>query len=371
MLYRIAMRNIDTALESYLNELALQAQVGDRLPTVRDLMARFQLSQPVVQRVFHRLRERGVIDIQPGRGMFFLLSGNQVALALGGTSSPNHASAMRSILLLRRSVNVDRGRLYVDMLSRRFAADGHRVIEVSFTDPAHAKTVLQGLPRFDVCVIQSVFHMIPNDMLTTIHDKAQVVAFDGVAMVGHGLDSVGTEWGEPLASAVRMLHAKGHRRVCFAATGQPFLATQLGFRRWEGLRSNMPDMELSTIKVPRFSDDGYLDALLAEIGQQVNSESALPYTAMVVWGVHDGALFLQRLQAMGLRVPLDVSVVLLGRTDLPNEHADFFETYGAQVQDQVNLMYDTIVKRLQEPQQPFGVYFAPVTHREGKSVQSL
>lgn len=370
MQYRIAMRNIDTDLEIYLNELAVQAQVGERLPSVRDLMARFQLSQPVVQRVFHRLRERGVIDIRPGRGMFFLVAGQPIATRSGNTVTRENAPS-KSILLLRRSVNVDRGRIYVDMLNRRFAASGHRVIEVSFTDPAHAKLVLQGLPRFDVCVIQSVFHMIPSDMLAIIHSKAQVVAFDGVTIVGHGLDSVGTEWGEPLAAAMRMLHDRGHRSVCFAATAQPFLATQLGFRRFDGLRITMPEMDMRAISVPRFNDETYLEDLLAELRKHLDSAGQLPFTALVVWGILDGALLLQRLQAMGLQVPRDLSVVLLGRTDLPNEHADFFEIYGAQVQDQVNLMFETICNRLDDPRRPFGVYFAPVTHRVGQSVRGV
>jgi DNA-binding FadR family transcriptional regulator len=72
LLYRINMRNTDIELERFLDLLTAEARAGDCLPTVRELMPRFGLSQAVVQRVFHRVKDRGTIEIRPGRGIFFL-----------------------------------------------------------------------------------------------------------------------------------------------------------------------------------------------------------------------------------------------------------------------------------------------------------
>ncbi len=375
MLYRTGMRNTAAELEGFLNDLAASAEAGDRLPTVRDLMKRFGLSQVIVQRVFHNLQARGVIDVVPGRGTFFLSSG----LDADGThrfgdaaaDSPLPTGRSLSILLLRRSVNVDRGRPFIEKLNRLFAAGGHKVIEVSFSDPAHAKTVLRSLPRFDACVIQSVYLSIPSDMVAMIREKANVVVFDGVAMVVDGVDSVGTEWGEPLAEAAQALHQHGHRRLCFAATSMPFLATSLGFRRWEYLDRSLRDVALQTIRISPLPDEGYVDALVDELRRVKEETGVLPFTGLVTWGISDGARFLDLLSRAGLNVPEELSIVLLGRTDLANEHTGFFEMFGPRADDQVSLMFETICHRWRNPSAPYGIKLAPVTHHAGESIRRI
>ena len=370
------MRNTDIELEKFLDDLAAGARAGDRLPTVRELMKRFGLSQVVVQRVFHNMKERGLIEIRPGRGIFFLATEANPGAIARSAAEPGGGAVLsngrpRSLLVLRRSVNIDRGRTFIEKLNRRFAEGGHKVIEVSFSDPDHAKTVLKTLPRFDACIIQSVYHSIPSDMLATIHEKTNVVAFDGVGMVSAGVDSIGTEWGEPLTEAVTLLLHRGHRRLCFAATSMPFLATSLGFRRWDYLRKSLPDVSLETVRVPQLPDEGYAEALVAELKTRIDENRRLPFTALIAWGISDGARFHELLDSVGLSVPDDLSVILLGRTDLINEHAGFFESIGTRVDDQVNMMFEAICRRWQEPSLPFGVYLVPVAHREGASVRNL
>jgi DNA-binding GntR family transcriptional regulator len=138
-------------LERHLEELAGQARPGDRLPPIREFMRRFGVSQVVVQRAFDRLKERGLIDSQVGRGTFFVqaaasasapapaAAGARRAEAPAAARAPvTRAPSVRSVLLLRRSISIVGGRVLVDELRRRFAADGHRVLEVSYTDPEHA-----------------------------------------------------------------------------------------------------------------------------------------------------------------------------------------------------------------------------------------
>ena len=373
MLYRTRMRNTAAELEIFLNDLAASAAAGDRLPTVRDLMKRFGLSQVLVQRAFHQLQERGVIDVVPGRGTFFLISGGNLDGSTpqmdAADNAPLASGRPLSILLLRRSVNVDRGRPFIEKLNRLFAAGGHKVIEVSFADPVHAKTVLKALPRFDACLIQSVFLSIPSDMVAMIREKTNVVVFDGVAMIVDGVDSVGTEWGEPLAQAAHALHRRGHRRLCFAATSLPFLATSIGFRRWEYLGNTLQDATLHTIRLPQLPDEGYIEALVEDLRRMKEEAGTLPFTGLVAWGISDGARFLELLNRQGLSVPGDLSVVLLGRTDLPNEHVGFFEMFGPRADDQVAMVFDAIGHRWQNPSLPYGVSFAPVTHRPGESIR--
>ncbi|HRD98527.1 MAG TPA: GntR family transcriptional regulator [Rubrivivax sp.] len=322
------------ALEQYLEQASRDAQTGDRLPPIRELMRRFGVSQVVVQRALDNLKRKGLVASQVGRGTFFQTPGQ------AGASRPRHAAgapvpAVRSILLLRRNISIRRGRVLADGLRRCFEADGHHVLEVTYTDPSHARTILKGLPRFDACVVQSTFKTIPVELLAAMREKSAVLAVDGAALVGTDVDAVGMEWGQPLAQAVQALVQQGHRRLAFATTTHAFLALELGWRRFEELRACLPGCELHTVRLPQLPDEGYELALVDQLKARCDAGGRLPFSALVAWGIEDGALLRRLLQEKGWRVPQDLSVVLLGRTDLVNEHADFFETIGCQVADQI------------------------------------
>lgn len=281
---------------------------------------------------------------------------------------PRPRSAVKSVLLLRRSVSITRGRVLVEELQRRFAADGHRVLELSYNDPDHARTVLRSLPRFDACVVQSTYKTIPIELLAALREKCDVLAVDGMALAGTDVESVGTEWGEPLATAVASLMQRGHRRIAYATTTYPFLATQLGQRRLEHLSSTLEGTELQAIAIPHLPDDDYAAALAGAVKASVDEAGRPPFTALAVWGIEDGAKFRDLLLEAGLAVPLALSVVLLGRTDLANEHAGFFEMQGCRVTDQAESLYQAINARWADPSAPYGVRLIPVTCRSGASV---
>lgn len=355
-------------LQRFLAQLAQQAEPGARLPTIRELMRRFGVSQVIVQRAFQELKDQGLIASEVGRGTYFLGGSGTVSIpeSTGGTAG--RGSRVKSVLLLRRSISVARGRVLVEGLQRRFTEDGHRVLELSYTDPDHARTVLRGLPRFDACVIQSTYKTITIDLLSALREKCAVLAVDGAALIGADVEAVGTEWGDPLASAVALLQQHGHRSIAFATTSHPLLATQLGLRRLTFLQNTVPQCELNAITVPQLPDDNYEAAVVEEIRARCDASGRPPFTALVAWGIENGASFRQALMRIGLPVPQALSVVLLGRTDLPNEHADFFHTVGSSVADQIDALHEVIRDRWAQPSAPYAVRLTPVLCREGQSV---
>lgn len=368
-------------LEQFLEQLAHEARPGDRLPTIRELMKRFGASQMLVQRAFQRLKEKGLIDAQVGRGTYFLGAGSQPVTTTETSPLPSKSphpkapaavtSTVKSVLLLRRSISIARGRVLIESLQHRLAADGHRVLELSYNDPDHALTVLKGLPRFDACVVQSTFKAIPIALLAALRDKCDVLAVDGAALVGADVEAVGTEWGEPLAAAIALLMEQGHRRIAYACTSHPFLATQLGRRRFKYLQVTLSDVVLQEITLDMLPHEDYTARLVEQIqvrAKGADSASALPFTALVAWGIEDGALFQRLLAHSGISVPAQLSVVLLGRTDLASEHADFFEVIGCSVADQVDALHRAITARWADAGTPYGVHLTPVTHRAGTSV---
>lgn len=372
MLYCIEMKNTTTELEQFLDALARDAHPGERVPTIRELMRRFGASQALVQRAFQALRDRGLIDSHVGRGTYFRSAGaaqaKPLAPALTAPEGRPSARSVRTVLLLRRSVSIMRGRVLLEDLQRRFVADGSKVLEVSYTDPDHGRAVLNALARFDACVVQSTYRTIPIELLMTVRAKCDVLAVDGSALVGADVEAVGTEWGEPLALAVDLLRRHGHRRIAYATTSRPFLATQLGRRRFEYLRATQEDLDLQEIIVPLLPDEDYGPALAGMISARRDGNGRLPFTALAAWGIEDGARFRALLSAAGIGVPESLSVVLLGRTDLVNEHADFFDVIGCSVADQAQSLYDVIHARWADPALPYGMRLTGVRTRSGRSV---
>lgn len=365
------MRSTSADLTRFLEDLATKARPNEQLPTIRELMRQFGVSQVTVQKAFTRLKAAGLVVSEVGRGTYFRGGGASAGVGAHAGSAPSSAVGIRSLLLLRRSISIARGRVLVEMLNRSFSASGHRVLEVSYTDPDHARAVLQGLPRFDACVVQSTYKPIPVELLSALRERTAVLAVDGLALVGTDAEAVGTEWGEPLAQALAHLVDQGHRRILFATTSHPLLATQLGMRRLDYLKASRSDLHIDQLTVPQLPDDHYEEALAARLAALKGAGGRLPFTALAVWGVESGETFRALLSAADIDVPSDLSIVLLGRTDLANEHASFFTTFGCSVGDQAAALQQAILARWADPAAAYGVRLIPVTHRLGTSVASL
>lgn len=369
-MYGPAMRRAPVDIDRFLESLARQSQAGDRLPPIRDLMKRFGVSQMAVQRAFASLKARGLIKSEVGRGTFFIgAAAGEAMPEAAGAPATRAAGDAPSILLLRRSISIARGRLLIEGLQQRLVAEGARVLELSYTDAAHACAVLKSLPAFDACLVQSTYRTIPIELLAALRGKCALIAVDGLALAGSDVESVGLEWGEPLAAAFSILHERGHRRIAFASTAHPFLSTQLASRRWRSLLAGTGlEGEGTEIAVPLMPDEGYAQALVQRLREAAGPGGRLPFSALVAWGIEDGAAFRASLAEAGIRVPGDLSVVLLGRPDIASEHAGFFEIVGGHVADQVEALHRVIRDRLASPGAPFGVSLMPLRRREGQSV---
>lgn len=370
------MQNTLQVLDQFLEEMSSTSQPGDKLPTIREFMDKFGISQTNVQRSLQRLKDQGLISSQIGRGTFFLGTDQrqQAGQLLTSTGIGEHKSTrtlIKSVLLLRRAISISRGRMLMEGLRQRLAVNGYRVVELAYSDSEHACKVLSGLPQFDACVIQSTYKTIPIELLAVLREKSKVVIVDGAALGGTDFNAVGTEWGEPLNFAVNALLEKGHRNIAYATTSAPMLATELGRRRFHYLKSLHHHSSFTEISVRELPDENYIQAVIDKIAKDLNESKKLPYTGLIIWGVEDGLGFKKTLSEMGIKIPGDLSVILLGRTDLPNEHGDFFDVFGSSVADQIEALYATLVDRLSGSNQAYGILFTPVKSRKGESIQSV
>ncbi|MBD0417094.1 GntR family transcriptional regulator [Oryzicola mucosus] len=352
-------------LQDYLKSLAASAQPGDRLPTVRSLMRDFKLAQPGVQRALKALKEEGLIDAQVGRGTFFV----------GGSAGQGAASMRslpqkgRSVILLRRPSATQRARLVMDRLQAMVADGGDMTLEVGYSDANHARRVLQSLPRFDACVIQNSFEQMPVEMLAALRRKSDNVIVDGAWLVGTDVDAVGFEWGRPVERAVRLLSTGRHQQIHYITTANSFLANELGLHRYRQIREEGP--RGTQLRAPDLlpslpSREFELAVLerLAAIAREPGGERR----GVLVWGVESGQRLRAGLHARGIRVPEDISIVLLGRSDIETEREGFFHLIGYSAQEQAEALYARLKSRWSDPYAPYGLTLITMHEIEGRSV---
>lgn len=354
-------------LRAYLFGQVRRAAAGDRLPTVRWLMREFGLSQVSVQRALAELKAGGLIAAEAGRGTFVV---GHPSHALDEAQPTGAGSQRRSVLILRRLASIRRSRVVLDSLQQRLTELDHQTLEVAYSDADHVRQVLQTLPRFDACVVQNSFETMPIEMLAAIRRKADTIIVDGAWLVGTDVDAVGFEWGEPVDRAVALLRGRGHRRIGFATTASPFLANELGRHHYEHLRARADDPGLlqPPLLLGELPYQGYEAALVAMLRARADEAGQLPFTGLIAWGIESGALFRTLLDQASIRVPEDLSVVLLGRTDVEEEAGGFFAMIGCRASDQCDVLLDALVKRWAQPRSPHRLRFTPVHDRAGASV---
>ena len=326
---------------TFLRQKAATATPGERVPSVRDLMKQFGRSQLLVQRALTRLKDEGVIRSEVGRGTFFAEPG-------AGTSSTAGFDG-RSLLILRRSVNTTYSRLVVEKVSADLSAKGHRVLEVAYTDGDHALAVLRGLPQHDACIIQAAFETISLETLAAAQSKAGHVLLHGLGLTGTTIDCAGHEWGSSLAQALRLLDDRGHHRIGLAIGTFSNLTGVLVRKRFaEACAAKRLALDEMLIEIPQLPHQGYQEAVVQAIATRWQAGDQ-PFSALICWGVENGAWFREALAATGIAVPQDISVVLLGHPDMAQEHDDFFTIIGPTVHEQAESLSQLVDRRWQEP----------------------
>lgn len=352
-------------LQDYLKSLAATAQPGDRLPTVRSLMRDFKISQPGVQRALQALKEEGLVDAQVGRGTFFV--GSSASPSAAGTRILSQKG--RSVILLRRPSATQRARFVMDRLQAMVTDGGDMTLEVGYSNADHARRVLQSLPRFDACVIQNSFEQMPVEMLAALRRKSDNVIVDGAWLVGTDVDAVGFEWGRPVERAVRLLSTGGHQHVHYITTANSFLANELGLHRYRQIREEAPRATLlhEPDLLPSLPSREFELAVLERLAA-IAREPGGKRRGVLVWGIESGQRLRAGLHARGIRVPEDISIVLLGRSDVEAEREGFFHLIGYSAQEQAEALYARLKSRWSDPHAPYGLSLITMHEVEGHSV---
>lgn len=334
-----------------LQQLIEHAEDGDRIPTVRELMKTYAIGQSSVQEALRDLKARGLIRSHVGRGSFVAKPGTGIEQA-----GPNGAPAPLNSVLILSNVNMNERCMKVQSLVvEDMQARGAQVVQMSYSDTDHLLSILKGIPRFDAVIMQSHYETIPIRLLSALKDKTRALVIDGLTVSGVDIDRVGADWQEALGMALDHLVAIGRRKpalVTIDSSAQPMALTRRFFQRlgnWAGHEISTTVHLLDNIVHPTQNPEHALEEILNDI-------AASGADAIVFLGMSETAGIDTALTKSGLDVPNDMSVVILGHTDVPTEHLNKYTMAGVSHKEGAQYLIDSIVRRNARPDA------APQTH---------
>lgn len=336
---------------SALYDLIERLDDGARLPTVRDLMKRHQVSQATVQEALERLRREGRLVSQVGRGTY---------VTRGGAAGTQHGEADRpapldSLLILSNASMNERCVLVQNYIVQEMSRHDAKVVQISYHHTDHLLEILSSIPNFDAAMLQSHYDSIPIRLLNLLQQKTKALVVDGHTVSGVDIDRVGTDWEDALELALRHLIDLGHRSfglVSINTMAQPILAARRAFTRHGAIERDgfafHPPIVLEQVQHPAH---GVLEAIEETLGHHLTG-GRLPFTALITLGISDTLGVTQGLQKLGLRWPEELSVVVLGHRDVPTEHLGVMTIAGSSQREAAEKLVETIRRRIGQPMLP-------------------
>jgi DNA-binding LacI/PurR family transcriptional regulator len=254
-------------------------------------------------------------------------------------------------------------------LVRRLRASGRHVTLMGFSDEAAAAARLQGRGRARCCLLQTNFEIVGIAFLAAIRAQADALVIDGVSVTGIDADVIGTNWREALSIAHRSLTEQGHRRIAFLTSSHD--ARQIAMARREflllsGKREGEDDPLLH--QVAALPGSYRRDAILAALPDRAALASGRGATALIVWGLVDGYMLEGTLHERGLKLGVDMSVMLLGSVDVDSEHVARFDVTGNSNAEKLDLFERVVRSRIEGDPTPPRTHYLPIHVVENGSV---
>lgn len=347
----------------YLRTLVTQADAGSRLPTVRSVMEQLGVSQKVVQDAISVLTDEGLVEAYVGRGTFVSAS--------DGPLFEGAAKKRKSVILLTRNVGSARTRRVLARLQERLSNEGVDAIQLTYSEIEHGLYALRGLPRMDLCIIQSHFEAVSIELLAAVKRKSRAILFDGATIAGLDVDIAESDWRTAMEKALELLIENGHQSI-------GMIGSSLKSRPVDAIRSHYKSLAEWSLKGISLYPPLWMSELPSE-GELVQTEAALrklmrendgclPFSAIMIWGALDGQILENMFERLGLKIPDDLSVILIGHRNVISESNNFFTISGSGVDQTVDTLVELAMARMDNPGLPFAQKIHPVELQIGRSV---
>lgn len=354
-------QNVDAHLTAWITEQIAHLAPGDRLPTVRAIMARFGTAQRRVERALAPFVADGRLESRRGLGIVVAESAHAAA-----------AGDEADLLLLYRLSDSRLARNLLQEVEARLRGRGISMLQVGYASERQAVDLLQRIGRFRACLIQLHFETLSIPFLAALGAHAQHVVIDGVSATGIEADGIGTNWREALSRAFHRLFLAGHRRIAFLTSAHG--ARQIAMARREYLmlcELFTPEAGPFLLEIDKLPGDYRSEDIVDAIAPLQAPGGVLPFTALIVWGVVEGYLLERALHGLGLRPGLDLSLILLGSVDFPSEHRNIFDTVGNSNEEKLDLFERVILARIAGESWPARTHYLPIHDRRQGSVRDL
>lgn len=353
-------RSIQAAISKELEELISCGEPGERLPTIRDFMKKFQTSQRVVQRALEPLIEEGTLVSKSGFG-----------LRIAAPVEVTRVYTADCLILYRNSESRLAQTLLMELVNRLRRA-GYQVVLQSFDDEDRAIAQLDRLGKFRCCLIQTNFEIVSIRFLARIREMADALVVDGVSVTGIDADVIGTNWREALSIGYRKLLAQGHQKISFLTSAHD--ARQIAMARREfRLLSNWaePEPHPHLFVVDRLPGSYKQEEVLEALPSPGMSSKPSEPTALIVWGLVDGYILDAALHKKGLKLGRDFSILLLGSVDVASEHVARFDVVGNSNSEKLDLFERVVRSRIEGDPSPPKTHYLPVYVLENGSTQLI
>lgn len=332
---------------------------GTRLPTVRDLMKEFAVSQATVQQALETLEADRLISSRVGRGTF---------VADSATTQPRQ----KTIMVLRGDYPSRRGDDITRALQQAIGDVEHQGLVITYQDMEHVMDVLAPLKPSDGYILQPLGAVsIPVSLLHFLRSRSPAVVVNEAEVGSLNVDGVYMDLLDQLSQCVRHLRGLGHHRIALA-TGEPLLGDQRRLSEihrqtaeWLGIADG-DDLMLTCDTRPGEDALGHMrervDRLIVERGK-----AALPFTAIICGSYVSALGALEAFKQHGVRVPEDVSVVVADNPDIEEARRAGLTLVGVPSTERAEIMLQCLMRRWDHPDHPYGTEFMKSSLAVGSS----
>lgn len=331
-----------------LRALVADAPPGTRVPTVRQLMAEYGVSQHLVQGAMTELRAKGVISSHVGRGTF-----------VGRTAGV--VQRQRSVLTLLYQHPYERGDRIARLIHQRLSRDGHGSLVLTYSDVAQVIELLRSGRRFDSCILQPRGSTMPVELLALLRQRSNAVLIESQVAEHLDIDAVSNDPARAVTLAVEHLRGLGHRRIAwiteqsgnyfFRRAGAAFEAVRTG--------AGLPAEAWPLIRAPIAAERLGLADVAAALRTAIERGAVDPVTAVVVASFSEAREILDAFAGLGLRIPSDISVIKLGTPDLDADHLQRLAIVGRPSTQAAETVLRRLYWRWENPGAPFETIYDP------------
>ncbi len=331
---------------------------GTRLPTVRDLMKEFAVSQATVQQALEAFEAYGLISSRVGRGTF---------VADPAPAVPRQ----KTIIVLRGDYPSRRGDDITHALQAAIDKVGHQGLVITYHDMEHAMDVLAPLKPSDGYMLQPLGAVnIPVALLHFLRSRSPAVVVDEAELDTLDVEGVYMDLLAQLSLGIRHLRDLGHRRIAFA-TGEPLVGDQRRLAalhrqtaEWLGVADG-DDLVLTCDTRPGEEALGHMRERMARLLAERGGKP--PFTAVICGGYASALGMLEALGQHGIAVPQEVSVVVADNPDLEEACRAGLTLVGVSSTERAGSMMQCLTRRWENPGSPYGTTFMTPTLVAGSS----